>query len=304
MTPNIFLIITTFLCALITVQAHSCLLEPRGDFSSIRKPECRLGGPPHTRSGTCEGPCITKTSWRYEQGPRKHYRRGTFAKIAWARNNHRGGFVRLSLVPLEQRMNRSAHAAMAFRYSCFEAEAVVCNKDECGTDESGLRYQTTVQIPTVYQDGVYVLAWSWYGGTVRKSSYFGTYWSCTEVVIEGGPKTADYQPIFRPGSTVERRGSGKGETCFAAAQDVGTCPREPCTSITGSFTKPKPFQGGGQPARIRGDWRRHPTLRADPTVAVMPVMAPTPAFMEVMPIVTPSPAFMDVQASVLPTPDP
>lgn len=261
-------------------EAHSFLLEPRGDYRTMRKPECRFGGPPHAPNDTCVGPCIDRNSWQFYQGKRPEYRRGQLVTISWARNNHRGGFIRLSILPIADRMNYRAHEAMAFRYGCFAAEEVPCEHGDCGTDEDMLRYRTTVQIPTIFDDGVYVLAWVWYGGTVRKTSYFGTYWSCTEVLITGGPITFQYQPVFLPGGTINWRNMNNPNTCFAAASDVLTCPREPCTVLNGSFSQPKPFRNGHVPDPIQAYWRAVATNYSEPRLAsstISPSTSPSPS---------------------------
>lgn len=249
----------------VLIGGHSFLLKPAGDFRSFNKAECRLGGPPDTPKGTCPGPCIPTSSWQYNSHHRPVvYRRGEFVTVEWAKNNHRGGFIRLSMVPIKDRMSHAAHSRMAFRYACFASDPVPCSYNHCGTDEERLMYRTTVQIPTVYPDGLYVLGWAWFGGAVRKSSFFGDYWSCSEVLITGGPRTDTYDPLFRPGENRNRVSREKPQSCYSGVDRLGTCKREPCEKHNASFMKPSFFANGRAPPPIRAYWSRPAKFSSTP----------------------------------------
>lgn len=153
---------------------------------------------------------------------------------------------------------------MAFRYACFASDPVPCSYDQCGTDEARLMYRTTVQIPTVYPDGIYVLGWAWFGGAVRKSSFFGDYWSCSEVLITGGPRTQSYDPLFRPGENRERVSPEMPQSCYAGVDKLGVCEREPCEQYNATFQKPSLFANGNGPPPIRAYWNR-PSRSPSPT---------------------------------------
>lgn len=225
-------------------EGHSYLLRPKGDFKSNRHPHCRMGGPPHAPNDHCPGPCINETSWSYDTGTYSNvYSRGQRVTMVWPRNNHRGGFVRFSLVPSQLRMDKDAHNRLAFRYSCFESGKHVCEFEHCGTDV--WLYKTEVQIPTSYPDGDYVLSWAWFGGLTMTTSYFGDYYSCVFVRIHGGELTSSYNPIFHPGeSTVYEN------TCRSSVDRLGVCHTEPCLGRREQKMKPFPFLQNGGPGPI------------------------------------------------------
>lgn len=68
--------------------------------------------------------------------------------IKWHKNNHDGGFVRLTLVPLDMMMSKQAHSDYAFWYGCYDEGKHQCqNRNdewECGSDGDGLAFQTYV----------------------------------------------------------------------------------------------------------------------------------------------------------------
>ena len=187
--------------------------------------ECRVGGPEVTDKNNCTGPCVTE-DWQLNKDPTVTvYRRGETATMVWARNNHQGGFVRFALVPLEDRMELEAHDKYAFHYACYETGEHDCPKPEeddeyCGTDRR--LYRTNVTIPKVYPDGRYILGWSWYGGIAgtTKIAFFGDYWSCSHVEIEGGSFEDEVKPVFSP---------DEGEKgCYSGVNELGVCFKEPC----------------------------------------------------------------------------
>jgi hypothetical protein len=87
-----------------------------------------------------------------------------------------GGFVRLTMVPLDKMMDKSAHDKFAFHYACWGAGVTVATKEESTKDELGysltqedgqehdldaLAYYTNIiKIPDVIPDGKYVLGTS------------------------------------------------------------------------------------------------------------------------------------------------
>lgn len=204
--------------------AHSFMLEPSCDNTMVEKRHCRRGP---LSSDNCGGPCISMDSWQYnESAPVTEWKRGSKKRVRWARNNHVSGFVRLSLVPVEQRDSMEAHEKHAFHYTCFETGERKCDSDKyyCGTDTKV--YETKIKVPKV-KDGVYVLGWAWYGGFARGSRgevnlHFGDYYSCAYIRIKGGKKSKKklQKPKFKP--------KNKEKRCMALANERGVCKIEPC----------------------------------------------------------------------------
>lgn len=131
-------------------EAHSFLSIPRGDYKTLNKAECRTGGPPHAPNDNCPGPCFKESSFLYNRRARNEttFRRGQQTEIVWTRNNHQGGFIRLSLVPADQRMDKTAHDKNAFWFGCFTMGERSCNsRATCGTDGKNRALGATVEIP-------------------------------------------------------------------------------------------------------------------------------------------------------------
>lgn len=230
-------------CAL----AHSFLLDPPADWHNKNKAECRIGGPPGFTGDNCPGPCIDERSYFYKNDAAvTRWRRGQKVTIRWARNNHRHGFVRLSLVSKEHRMDKTEHAKGAFHYTCYESNRKVCNGDKyhCGTDM--YIYETYVTVPTHLKNGRYVLGWSWYGAFDRESKQnrfvFGDYYSCAHIEIVG-----DDKPTGRPRKLFVTDSKHKG-TCRSVTNKLGRCWKEPCPrggNLSPAEMLPPGFKGVG-----------------------------------------------------------
>ncbi len=214
---------------------HSYLIEPTADWKSFGRAHCRRGGPKNNSSDDCPGPCIDESSWFFNSNaPISIWKRGEVRKAIWNRNNHKRGFVRLSLVPRSQRMSDDAHSKNVVKYSCFESQKKDCNSPlvaTCGTDV--YTYQTNFTVPCV-PDGDYVFGWSWYGAydinRYKQVSYhFGDYWSCAFVRIQGGitvkSECSRPLPTFSSGTPLNQ--------CRALSNRLGLCLIEPCPNAYG-----------------------------------------------------------------------
>lgn len=135
----------------VNVISHSFLLNPKGDFVSFNKAECRVGGPDHEPNDNCTGPCIRVDSWQFDKNaPYSVYKRGQEVTIFWSRNNHFGGFVRFAIVPEHLRMSHEAHNRLAFHFSCFDSGSHECMFKQCGTDDGRIVFCAKLKIPTIY----------------------------------------------------------------------------------------------------------------------------------------------------------
>lgn len=237
---------------------------------------CRLGGDPNP--GRCRGPCDMKAvegrfaNFDGPSNPAARYRRGQKVKIKYQRNNHGpGGFVRHSVVPVHQMMNKAVHTRNAFHYSCFGARPERATASDRRSDRWGYSisgndgkkvapgyYVTAITIPDVVPDGDYVFGWVWFGGTGGDVSnnwpynkepwwkgYFSDYWSCSFVRIEGGnPLKSSYTPVFQNDMS-----KFSEEGCMSANNAPGICIREPCF-VKGKYQKPRQFKNGTVPDPI------------------------------------------------------
>jgi hypothetical protein len=257
-----------------TANSHSFLISPQADWTNQRQPECRIGKPDGPQYAyfdamNCPGPCGETGKIRYnseffsESQGHTTLSRGQKLYMKWTKNNHQSGFVRFTLVPKSQRMNKDVHEKFAFHYACWEAGEIGCDPgDQCGTDENRRRYQTEVEIPRIFPDGEYILGWAWYGGSMYRDgsdkAEFGDYWSCANVAIRGsiGPDgvwyddpslSAEYTPVFIPGM------NDKSQTqCRSAVNRLGICATEPCYGrYEVSLQVPAGFENGASPAPVR-----------------------------------------------------
>lgn len=187
---------------------------------------CRIGGNPGFEAN-CGGPC-PDYNFRYDmrpENPSATWERGSLQTIHYARNNHEGGFVRLTMVPIDEMNVKSVHNVMAFYFGCWSSEnRYHCNDKEhhrdCGYDLDNEAFKMDIVVPTVYPDGVYVLGWSWYGGGEDFGS-FGDYYDCSYVRIQGGPLEESVRAFFKPGPRYS-------DGCQAAVDRLGVCTTEPC----------------------------------------------------------------------------
>lgn len=208
------------------VAAHTSLVKP---LEETYDNACRIGGINRHKGVNCPGPCPTKRrrrNYRIET-----FRRGQRTPVEYLRNNHKGGFLRLSLVPVHQKMSHAVHARNAFRWSCWSHGRIGCGRGECGTDKTRSRYRQFVTIPDVFPDGEYVLGMAWYGGSFEQ----GDYYSCARVRVQGGaPLRSRYT------ATLENARNGK---CESTANKLGVCRREPCRGKRRSLMRPAEFNG-------------------------------------------------------------
>ena len=135
-------------------QAHFNLRTPV-PYNKIdcNLPRCKGACPPIWRTGRAR-------ARNSPQRPAEVWRRGTTRRIIWHRNNHEGGFVRMSLVPVQHMNNHRWHTRTAFFWSCFAANKFRCGRHKsCGTDRNGFAFQNWVRVPEVYPDGDYVVSY-------------------------------------------------------------------------------------------------------------------------------------------------
>lgn len=213
---------------------------------------CRIGGNPGFEA-FCGGPC-PNYNYRYDmrpENPSATWERGSLQTIHYSKNNHQGGFVRLTMVPVDEMQRKDVHDIMAFYFGCWSSDqGYSCNDKEyhrdCGFDLDNLAWKMDVVVPTVYPDGVYVLGWTWYGGGEGFGS-FGDYYDCAFVRIRGGPLEAQNTAVFKPGPLYS-------DGCQASVDRLGICPTEPCGQDYFSENKrPGEFADGGAPVVYR-DW--------------------------------------------------
>eukprot|EP00170_Pyropia_yezoensis_P010089 contig_45929_g10127 len=169
--------------------------------------------------------------------PTTVYRRGQRATWRWRRNNHEGGFLRWSLVPLHLAANAAAHTRYAFETMCWATGKYTCATPEesrvhCVGDRQNSAYKADITVPPVVPDGTYILSMVWYGGVAlgTHESTFGDYFSCSRVAISGGdPLAPSWAPVFDPPAHT----AGANRSCDASTHTIGQCRVEPCRTADG-----------------------------------------------------------------------
>lgn len=227
-------------------------------------------GPIRTFTGPCDVRAFTFLKSSNPTRPVATYARGEKVTIKYQRNNHGpGGFIRMTLVPVDKMMDKEAHAKNAFHYSCWGANPVPATPQDFAKDRFGFNiaggdgslhnltkayHATEITIPQVVPNGNYVLGWVWFGGvggTIEQnipqrpfpSGFFADYWSCAFVRIRGGPTKPSYRPSFN--NDMKQFWPGG---CHSSADDTGVCQVEPCKRLRARFQVPKVFKNGSPPA--------------------------------------------------------
>lgn len=257
-TPQLIVVLAFWFAPF--VSAHSHLANPL----PTRRLDCRAG---NGRPKDCYGPCPALDTYGEPTGvspyrPAEVWKRGERRTITWHRNNHgkgESGFVRFTLVPIDRMMDRSAHEKFTFQVSCWASGLHRCrsrNVHVCGNDAEGKAYQVPIVVPSAYPDGVYAFGWAWYGGgDFRGRSFFGDYYSCSFIRIEGGsPVVPSCKPVFVPGLNTKY-----ADGCVSAASRIGQCSREPCHIGTVHKMTPRNLPGSILRRDIDGQNMRHPT---------------------------------------------
>lgn len=257
-----FLSLTLIAAILCATSAHNWLTHPptyntRYSTESCDDMECVNACPeilsPEDMYNTYERPAVT-------------WRRGENVKLAWAKNNHNGGLFRVSLLPMPLMHDKAAHSRFAFEYGCWESGEYNCREmgDDCGTDSSEA-YKRQITVPDIYEDGVYVLGYVWYGGLhySRDHGQFGDFYSCSFVRIQGGaPVASSFLPKWIPGES-EKIEHGM---CKTSSVTAGECEGEGCPEHRSFMGWASEFWKGYPPritsAMVREGTKKHTNAAA------------------------------------------
>jgi len=217
-----------------SATGHSYMTKPQGDWNPSNIEWCRRGGP-DPDPNDCPGPCFAENSPQFFKDSKTYtWKRGQDQTVTWHRNTHNFGFIRLTLVPKKDRMNKKVHDANAFHYACYDSNPQRCpDLGFCGTGKT--EGTTRIKVPAV-PDGEYVLGWTWYGAFAGKGEglkgelfHFGDYWSCSNIRISGG----NVGPVGRRAFKPQLSTGTQAGTCKSINNKLGTCPVEPCPNAYG-----------------------------------------------------------------------
>lgn len=249
MTLPIFsmLLLATFAT---TVVSHSFLTDPepytRDTCKGVSCKACQPDPPPNEARNSA-------------QRPQKTWRRGQQVTIRWAKNNHDGGFIRLSLVPPAHRMQEYVVSQLTLYEGCFEQGLYQCFGLQCGADKTGRGFSRSFVVPSVVPDGIYVFAYLWYGGIDwrRRKGKFSDYASCSYVRIQGGqPLGGRFDPFFEAGVVEEHFRSDPPGKCLTSATRPEEC-KTGCDHRNVFYAIPAKFSGGKPQSIYRSSYYRY-----------------------------------------------
>ncbi|KAK9768923.1 hypothetical protein K7432_000050 [Basidiobolus ranarum] len=244
----ITLAILSLACA-VNVQGHSYLTGPD---PRVRQGQCRLDGKTFTGSNPkkCSGPCESTVLTPLNK--RAVYQRGQELSVSWARNNHPGGFVRLAFAKTSKSGSSSEFDKNVHKYSCYEAgpgcrgQSDKNNNDKLGGSTKNCN--TAIYIPKWLEDGEWTLQWSWYGSMQGH----GDFYSCSDIVIKGGPKGASQGAAFEGG---DPRNPNKQLCAIGWGDRLGVCKWNRCWDTQNKKSR-EPF--------VKKGWNTNVVINAPP----------------------------------------
>jgi hypothetical protein len=200
------------------VSSHSWLLSPKSRFDD----NCI----PAFQQSNC---CISKPN-----SVSQVYQRGEKVPTSWGRNNHIGGYIRWSIVPLSQSDDFGIfdQTVNAFQYNCFSPDCTGSDGDffagdPAGSPENGNLCSINITIPIWLPDGEYTIQWHWHSSgdsfNIRNLGLVD-FVSCHDFKVSGGPMQSKPQcPLYVAGDS----SNPNLNTCeFFKYNDINTCTDE------------------------------------------------------------------------------
>jgi hypothetical protein len=171
--------IMIMIMAMAHVNAHTWMLSPEPRYADT----CI----PIYDSNTCcaDAPTDTSTLPVYE--------RGQHVNSEWGRNNHIGGFIRYSILPIGSDTSGFDSIHATFQYACFSSDCVGYDGSiyswDGSYDMNAVKCSTTIIIPVWLEDGAYTIQWRWHSGgdsyDIRNLGLVD-FTSCHDFVVRGG----------------------------------------------------------------------------------------------------------------------
>lgn len=174
-----------------SVQSHTWLLNPTSRYQKTCLPA-------YDNSNCCaQRPNSVSTT----------YTRGQIVSTSWGRNNHVGGFIRYSIVPIDKSDTYGVfdNDSTVFQYNCYAPQCVGADGgffrgDPSGTPFNGIKCSMNIKIPDWLPDGTYTLRWRWHSGgdsfNIRNLG-LADYVACHDFNIRGGlTHTKPQCPLF------------------------------------------------------------------------------------------------------------
>lgn len=214
--------VPTLLCFVASVLGHGNMLHPTPRGNAQFNGYCSRGWDCNTACdmGKDQSPFHEPTY------PKKVVRRGERMEVAWLRQNHPGGFVRVAFAPMQA--SDDAAAFVPAKFSCYESHCREDHHDDFLGPLNGPGFGqcwTDVIVPTHLPDGPVTLQWTWFGGGVLfadQNASFANFVSCSDIIVEGGaPQTGVAPASFEGGDPAN---PGANQCRYWSSNAVGVCP--------------------------------------------------------------------------------
>jgi len=202
------------------VFGHSYVTSPTSR-SNQKQSETGCRGP------ACLGPCdVPKSQARTPVT----ISRGASVTLQWPRNNHAGGFIRVSWAPTSQSDTMSVFDDNVQQIVCHERGG--CKPDDPNdpnggdsgpADGSVNPCQVTIVVPPYLTDGLWTLQWAWFGGAFA----LGDYYSCVDYQISGGASGAKPAAFYLGGDYTY---PNQQKCKFFNTDRLHQCVNEPCNN--------------------------------------------------------------------------
>ncbi|TMW61432.1 hypothetical protein Poli38472_012623 [Pythium oligandrum] len=226
---------------------------------------------------------------RSKSGPVTEFKAGQEITVEWTRNNHKGGFIRYSMVPKGQDTKANFDKSTFF-YTCRETNCTLkkCKDKWCaddpGSKDHEIKCSAQIKLPDYLKAGDYVLQWTWHsaGSSYNNLGWnTGNYKTCADIrLTTSGTGSKPKCPTFIGGDRVTGMEGKSPDQCFyfddndLSTKEVkhGSGPNEGKEYY--KYGKPKEIEqcGGGSSATAPA-----PAPKPAPAPASKPAPAPGPA---------------------------
>lgn len=184
------------------VSAHTFLAEPKSATRTGYGVTCQ---PQWNDTPCCAGKGQGKPS-------ATTYQRGQQVEFKWPRNNHAGGFIRMSIVPFQDSDSVEAFNNNVFHYNCHESKCKGWVADDPYSYDNTPDHQNlcsnTFSVPTWLPNGQYTVQFTWFAGGIwynDRNKGQTSYQNCMDFTISGGAaqtqKPAGQCPLFKGGDS-------------------------------------------------------------------------------------------------------
>ncbi|KAI9297706.1 hypothetical protein K502DRAFT_312473 [Neoconidiobolus thromboides FSU 785] len=220
-----FNILLPIVSLIVQVTAHSNMLTPAPRGNIQWWGYCSRG---NGCNGACDAPKAA-SPFNSIFNKKTYVKRGETIPVEWLRQNHPGGFVRISFTTMDKSDEHSSFDEGTVKYICYETNCKEDHHDPMLGELNGPGFKkcsSNVKIPNNLPDGPVTLQWTWFGGGVlfadQKAS-FANYISCSDMMVKGGEPLVSEKskPEFQGGDAAYK---GADKCRYWSTNSVFGCP--------------------------------------------------------------------------------